>query len=330
MTKEQIYAAAVESLKTRRLNAQLEQERRTDRIRQEIPETEELDRQLRSVCGSILTTLGRSDNSERLKQIEQHTKAADTMLRKLLTAKGYPADYLDLHYTCPHCNDTGFSGGRPCGCLKQEIGRISAEQFNARSQLVLSSFADFSLDYYRDLPPEQFRAMEQNLAVCRSYAEHFSPEQSGGLLMSGNTGLGKTHLSLAIANVLLQKGYYVIYDSTGSLLHILEQEHFGKGSENSNTLETLLECDLLILDDFGTEFRTSFSHSMIYTILNSRMNAGKPMIVNTNLTLGEIKEEYGDRVVSRLISASQTLAFYGRDIRIQNSLLRSAGHGQGG
>ena len=169
--------------------------------------------------------------------------------------------------------------------------------------------------------------MEQNLAVCKAYADSFSPERSGSLLMSGNTGLGKTHLSLAIANALLQRGVHVIYDSIGSLLHILEQEHFGRGDSDSDTLSTVLDCDLLILDDFGTEFRTSFSRSMIYTILNSRMNAGKPMIVNTNLTLGEIREEYGDRVVSRLISASQMLAFYGRDIRIQKSLRRSAGQG---
>ena len=327
MTKEQIYAEAVEVLRTRRRNAQQEQEQRTDRIRREIPETAELDRQLRAVCGSILSAIGRPDNKERLKQIEQHTKAADAMLRDLLTAKGYPADYLDVHYTCQRCDDTGFVGGRPCVCLKQEIGRISAEQFNVRSQLVLCSFADFSLDYYRDLPPEQFHAMEQNLAVCKAYADSFSPERSGSLLMSGNTGLGKTHLSLAIANALLQRGVHVIYDSIGSLLHILEQEHFGRGDSDSDTLSTMLDCDLLILDDFGTEFRTSFSRSMIYTILNSRMNAGKPMIVNTNLTLGEIREEYGDRVVSRLISASQMLAFYGRDIRIQKSLRRSAGQG---
>ena len=311
MTKEQIYAEAVEVLRTRRRNAQQEQEQRTDRIRREIPETAELDRQLRAVCGSILSAIGRPDNKERLKQIEQHTKAADAMLRDLLTAKGYPADYLDVHYTCQRCDDTGFVGGRPCVCLKQEIGRISAEQFNVRSQLVLCSFADFS----------------QNLAVCKAYADSFSPERSGSLLMSGNTGLGKTHLSLAIANALLQRGVHVIYDSIGSLLHILEQEHFGRGDSDSDTLSTMLDCDLLILDDFGTEFRTSFSRSMIYTILNSRMNAGKPMIVNTNLTLGEIREEYGDRVVSRLISASQMLAFYGRDIRIQKSLRRSAGQG---
>ncbi len=316
MTKEQIYAEAIEVLRTRRRNAQREQEQRTDRIRQEIPETAELDRQLRAVCGSILSAIGRPDNKERIKQIEQHTKAADAMLRNLLTAKGYPADYLDVHYTCQRCDDTGFVGGRPCVCLKQEIGRISAEQFNVRSQLVLCSFADFSLDYYRDLPPEQFHAMEQNLAVCKAYADSFSPERSGSLLMSGNTGLGKTHLSLAVASVLLQNGFSVIYDSAGSMLHRLEQEHFGK-RDGSDTLELLLSCDLLILDDFGTEFDTSFTRSMIYTIINSRINAGKPMIINTNLTSGEIKERYGDRILSRLLFASKILHFYGKDIRIQ-------------
>ena len=125
MTKEQIYAEAVEVLRTRRRNAQQEQEQRTDRIRREIPETAELDRQLRAVCGSILSAIGRPDNKERLKQIEQHTKAADAMLRDLLTAKGYPADYLDMHYTCEKCQDTGFFEGRYCSCLEKLISSVS-------------------------------------------------------------------------------------------------------------------------------------------------------------------------------------------------------------
>lgn len=320
MYQEEVYNEAISRIKSRRLRAQQEQEQRTDRIRAEIPETEELDRQLRSVCLSIIKTLGRADNSARLKEIENHTRQADAMLRQILKAHGYPEDYLDVHYTCKACNDTGFVSGRPCKCLTQEIGAVGAERMNAHSQLALCSFSTFSLSYYRNLPPEQFQVMERIYQQCRSYAENFDPQRSGNILMIGNTGLGKTHLSLSIASELLAKGYGVIYDSAGSLLQKLEDEHFGRAS--GDTLPMLLECDLLILDDFGTEFGTNFSRSMIYRIFNSRINASRPMIVNTNLSKDSLQELYGSRILSRLFSAC-IMQFYGRDIRLQKSLLQN-------
>lgn len=320
MYQEEIYNEAISRIKSRRLRARQEQEQRTDQIRAEIPETAELDRQLRSVCMSILRTLGREDNSERLKAIENHTKQADMMLREILEAHGYPADYLDLHYTCKMCNDTGFVAGRPCKCLKQEIGAVGAERMNAQSQLALCSFSTFSLSYYRSLPTEQYQVMERIYQQCRSYAENFELHRSGNILMIGNTGLGKTHLSLSIASELLAKGYGVIYDSAGSLLQKLEDEHFGRAE--GNTMPMLLECDLLILDDFGTEFGTNFTRSMIYTIFNSRINASRPMIVNTNLSKDSLQELYGSRILSRLFSAC-IMQFYGRDIRLQKSLLQN-------
>lgn len=316
MMQEQIYSQAIDTIKARRRAAQEQQEARSEQIRREIPETAELERQLRSVCMEIAGTIGSGQCAERIRAIEQHSLEADAMLRKLLTAHGYPEDYLDVHYTCPACSDTGFVSGKPCTCLERETGRISAEELNRHSRLALSSFDTFSLQYYSNLPTEQYQAMEQNLEFCRQYANTFSASVASNILMLGNTGLGKTHLSLAVAAVLLQNGYSVIYDSAGSMLHRLEQEHFGK-KEGSDTLDMLLECDLLILDDFGTEFDTSFTRSMIYTIINSRINSGKPLIINTNLTSNEIKERYGDRILSRLLFASKILHFYGKDIRIQ-------------
>lgn len=325
MRQEQIYEQALERIRARRRAVQQQQELRTEQIRTELPETAELDKQLRSFCLSMahLLATDSGDHTERLQALERHTRDADVMLRQILQAHGYPADYLDVHYTCTSCNDNGFVGGIPCTCLEQEIGKIRAEQLNARSRLAISSFAEFSLSYYSALPPEQYRAMEQNLMQCRQYAEQFSPSTSGNLLMFGGTGLGKTHLSLAIANVLLQKGYSIIYDSVASLMHILEQEQFDRGRPEEDTLTALLECDLLILDDFGAEFDTKFSRSKIYEILNSRMNARRPLIVNTNLSNTEMQEKYGDRILSRLLSGARVLPFYGRDIRLQKGLQRT-------
>ena len=238
------------------------------------------------------------------------------MLRAILTANGYPADYLDTHYACAACSDTGFVSGRRCACLQREITNVAAEAFRQESQLTLTSFDSFSLSYYRDLPKEKYEAMVRSFQYCKTYAEQFQPGHSGSMLIFGSTGIGKTHLSLAIASVLIASGYTVIYDSAGALLHKLEQEHFGRGSAEEDTLDTLRSCDLLIIDDFGTEFETSFTRSQIYTILNSRMNAGRAVIVNTNLTPEEIGSRYGDRVLSRLITG-RIMEFYGKDIRLQ-------------
>jgi len=322
MYREKIYDEAIRRIKERRLSAQTQQEQRTDLIHTQIPETAELDRQLRSACMSVMRAARSSDPQAAIRQVEQQCNEADAMLRQILTAHGYPADYLDTHYTCTLCDDTGFTGGKPCECLKREIGRVGAEQMNARSQLSLCTFDSFSLRYYSNLPAEQYRMMERIYQQCRKYAEEFDPARSGNILMIGNTGLGKTHLSLSIADVVLQKGFSVIYDSAGSLLHQLEQEHFSKRSNEEDTLAMLLDCDLLILDDFGTEFDTNFSRSMIYTLFNSRINAGKPMIVNTNLDKNSLQGQYGSRILSRLFSAC-IMQFYGRDIRMQKSLLQN-------
>ncbi|MCQ2417362.1 MAG: ATP-binding protein [Oscillospiraceae bacterium] len=325
MTKEQIYELAVANIKKRRISAELEQENRTNQIYREIPEIAEVDKQLRSTCVSIAKVLGTENSRQRIKEIIRQGEEADAMMRNLLTAHKYPADYLDPHFTCTLCNDKGFLNNQPCTCLVREIGRIGSEQLNAQSPLSISSFRSFSLQYYRGLPENQYHQMEQILQTCKNYAACFSLNRSGGLLMLGNTGLGKTHLSLAIAGEVLQKGYNVIYDSTGNLLRKLEQEQFhrGYGEAATDTMSLLLECDLLILDDFGTEFDNTFARSAIYNIVNSRIGNGKPLIINTNLNHNELQKKYGDRVLSRLISGTEILQFYGKDIRLQKKMANS-------
>jgi DNA replication protein DnaC len=314
--KEQIYNAAVARIDARRHAARLEQERRTDEIMRRIPEAVELDRQLRSVCMRVFEAAGKEDREKRLAAIQKQTAEADRMLRAILTANGYPEDYLDIHYSCPICNDSGFHEGRRCECLQREISALAADAINQESQLALSQFDTFSLQYYSDLPQNEAAAMQRILQHCKNYAELFTPGESDSLLMLGKPGLGKTHLSLAIASVLIERGFTVIYDSVGALLHKLELEHFGRSKSEEDTLSSVLECDLLILDDFGTEFDTAFTQSQIYTILNSRMNARRATIINTNLTLEELRAHYGERIFSRLVT-SKIMQFYGKDIRLK-------------
>lgn len=319
MLNKEIYEEAIQRIKRRRADAQRQQEARTEEVYRLVPEAVELDKQLRNTCLAIWrAALSDRERDEKLKQVQQNSKDADKMLRQLLTARGFPADYLDLHYSCERCSDTGFVGGHPCECLKREIGTVGAEKLNASSPLSLSSFETFDLSYYRDLPPEQFHAMEHIYEECIRYAENFSRGKTGTLTMIGNTGLGKTHLSLSIANVLLRKGYGVVYDSADSMLQRLERERFARGSDPGDTLGLLLDCDLLIIDDFGTEFSTAFTRSTIYTLINSRCSAGKALIVNTNLSAPELQAQYGDRILSRLLTG-KVLRFYGSDIRLRKS-----------
>lgn len=329
MNRQKLYAEAAERIAKRRRDAKMLQEQRTAALYREIPEIAEIDARLRTACLHILQPGGDAQQrAERLKMIEKRTVEAQKMLEAMLVSHGYPADYLDIQYACRICDDTGFHQGERCECFRRELGRIGAEMLSSRVPLSEYSFAAFSTDYYRDLPREQYEQMLHIYEKCRAYADTFTPD-APSLLMCGKTGLGKTHLSLAIAGVVLEKGYSVIYDSAGSLLRALEREQFGREQvTESDTLSHVLHCDLLVLDDFGTEFSTAFTRSAIYTILNGRLTAGKPMIINTNLTLEDIQQDYGDRIVSRLFASCDWLEFVGRDIRIIKKK-RGAGQGAG-
>ncbi len=236
---------------------------------------------------------------------------------EILIGLGLPADYLEASYECPVCNDEGFADGKMCSCYIKELKRYAYNTLNQSSHLQLSDFSKFNLSYYPDTVPAGSNIsvknkMEQIYRFCVSYAENFC-EKSPSILMSGATGLGKTFLSLSIASAVIEKGYGVIYSSAQNLLNSLEKEKFS--SLGSGTLDDVLECDLLIIDDLGTEFSTSFTNAAVYNIINTRINTGKPVIINTNLSLSELQDTYSERVVSRFIGEYTILKFAGNDIR---------------
>lgn len=318
MNRQERYAIAAARIAARRRQAELQQEMRTAEVYRKIPESAEIDAQLRSACMHLLQA-GRDPEKQMalMQMIQRRTIEAQRMMESVLVAHGYPADYLDMHYTCTDCNDTGMHNGKRCHCFQQVLGCVGAEELSSRVSLEQYSFATFSTEYYRELPVDAYEKMKKIFAFCRAYADNFTVH-SQPLLMCGQTGLGKTHLSLAIAGVVLSKGFSAIYDSAGSLLHRIEQEHFKHGAAaEADTLMQLLQCDLLVLDDFGTEFSTTFSRATVYTIINERLTANKPMIINTNLTPEQIQRDYGDRIVSRLFASCKWLEFLGSDIRIR-------------
>ena len=235
----------------------------------------------------------------------------------LLAAQGLPIHYLQPDYSCEKCEDRGFSEGRLCDCVKKRACELSFAALNLKAPLADCGFDRFSLDYYNgDARP----AMQTVVEYCRRYAENFEPG-CGNLLLLGRTGLGKTHLSLAIAKEVITKGFSVIYGSALNVLHQVEREHFGR-EENGNTMDRLCGCDLLILDDLGAEYASPFITSAVYNVINTRLLEKKPLVISTNLSPAELERRYGERVVSRFISEYTPLQFAGEDVRQKKALER--------
>lgn len=316
---KRIYAAVNDELAQRRYQASLQAQSHLEEVYQKIPEIRQIDRQLSMTGISVARAVIQHEQSHQI--IEQlRRQNLDLQQRRafLLQQHGYPNDYTEEHYHCSRCKDTGVVGRKRCDCYESLLREKACELLNRTSPLQLSSFDTFHTEYYPNLPDKNGISPRQTMTAifqyCLSYAQNFSAH-SKSILMMGATGLGKTHLSLAIAQAVIEKGYGVIYGSAQNLLSTLEKERFSRSVPDMDSLQLLLDCDLLILDDLGAEFPTQFVSSSIYNIVNSRLGSGKPMIINTNLSPAGLRERYTDRIVSRIIGTYEILTFSGSDIR---------------
>ena len=318
MNKYEQFQEAMRIIQGRRTGANALAEQRTQEVNDRFPQIREINSRLSDTAMELFRVIRAGEDAQaKIEQIRRRNLEGQRIVRQMLVANGLPEDYLELHYTCPKCDDTGYVNGGYCDCLKRELGRLAVEEMNRHAQVKLCSFESFSLKYYRN-DPACYETMSRILAFCKRYAEQFDLH-APSLLLSGNTGLGKTHLSLAIASEVMQKGYGVLYDSVINLLRRVEREHFGKAEDNADTLELLLSCELLILDDLGAEFDSSFYVSTVYNIINTRLNCGLPTIISTNLTHEQVQRRYEDRIVSRLFATYTGLHFVGTDVRLQKA-----------
>ena len=313
---------AAEELKNRRRKAEAEAEKRRSLLFMKSPEAAKLERQIASASSqfaAIMALRDREKIAQKIEVLKQQNLALQKQLEQVLLSLGLPRDYLEVHYQCDKCNDTGSRWGQMCPCFEKLLRQTAFQELCESSPLEVCSFADFDLSYYpeNDGDPSSRTVMKSILDYCKCYAEDFS-EESPNICMFGSTGLGKTHLSLAIAAEVIAKGYGVVYGSCPNLLSRLEREKFGRSNEN--TEESLLDCDLLILDDLGAEFSTQFTVSAIYNIINTRLLKRLPTIISTNLGIEGIQQKYTERVASRLIGEYTLLRFTGKDVRqLKNS-----------
>ena len=306
-----------------RREAELDQRRREVFARQ--PRLRDIDRTLRTTMSRIVAAAAKKgeDPLPALRVLRDENLSLQRERAALLEDMGYPADYLEDKPACSLCGDTGYTRSGVCACLKQYYAREQLAELSRLLPLGEARFDTFRFDLYDSAVWDSYgvspRAnMERNFDVCRDFARQFS-RGSGSLLLSGGTGLGKTFLSACIAREVSDAGFSVVYDTAGHIFARFEAQKFGRDDgENADTaVSRALGCDLLILDDLGTELMTSFVHSAMYQIVNTRLITGKKTVISTNLSPDELGRRYGAPVLSRLQGEYQMLLFFGEDIRRQ-------------
>ena len=285
-----------------------------------VPRIREIDSLLRKsmVLAMQAAFQNGTDAPAAMEQVKQANLALQEE-KKALIAKHFGEGYLDETPICPKCGGSGYIGTFMCTCL-QELCRQQQEKEVALLADEGQHFGAFRLDYYSDRPDPKTgiapRAiMSRGFDICRDYAEHFSPA-SGNLLFNGGTGLGKTFLSACIAREVAAKGYSVAYETASHLFTKLEKHRFHPSEETAQEVKRLNDCDLLIIDDLGTELPGQFVTAALYTLVNDRLLAGKPMVISTNLNIREIRERYSPQIGSRLYGNFEQVAFVGQDIRV--------------
>ena len=307
-----------EEYKTKYLAAREEADRRRREVQEIIPEIKELDR-LMSLAGlSIMkASMEGKDVDARIAEVRAHNEELRRRRAVLLTAHGYPADYTEVKYDCPLCNDSGFIDTRMCTCLKRRLVEASYEKSGMGRLMREQTFENFDLSYYATESITD-RIMRSNYFKMKQYAEEFNADTTENLVLFGATGLGKTHLSSAMAGVILQKGFDVFYVTANSMISDYESQRFGNsstGSETGSSIDRYVTCDLLILDDLGAEIINQFTTSVLYELINKRINEARPTVINTNLTHEDFRKRYWDRITSRVFGEYTVLHFEGRDVR---------------
>ena len=317
-TKQELYQAAMRTVALRRQVARAKAEDARAEAEAAIPALRHAEDEVR--VRGIRCALAGASGRDRTEAAAALSKARQE-LTALLAASGRPADALEPKFTCNKCQDTGSFEGHTCECVHKLMQNLRREEIEALSNLSISSFDTMELRYYPNTMDEKLGEpvrtyMGGLLDDLRSYAEEFD-HSSESLMLFGNAGLGKTHAALAIAGIVLQKGFDVIYVSSPDFFGKLEALHFSSdpGGEEETLLQTAAGADLLILDDLGTEFNSSFFLSTLYSLLNNRLGAKLPTIVTTNITDGALLEKlYTEKISSRLSSFVPCL-FVGEDIR---------------
>lgn len=298
--------------------------RRQEAVYLKEPRLREIQRELNSTMSRIITSALRRGTDPRpaVAVLRDRNLSLQQERAALLRNLGLPADYLEEKPACPLCGDTGYHGEAVCRCLRGYYAKEQQAELSRMLDLGNQSFDTFSLEWYSPQPLPQMgisprQNMERNKDICVDYAYDFNAK-SGNLLLTGAPGLGKTFLSACIARVVSEKGYSVVYDTARHIFEQFEARKFRWEEDGgaADGVSRALNCDLLILDDLGTEMTTAFVQSAFYQIVNTRLIEGRSTIISTNLSMAEIGQRYLQQAASRVEGEYQILIFFGEDIRL--------------
>lgn len=309
----------------RRLNNEYRRRRRYESIINQIPEIKSLDDSISSLSLQQGRKLLEGDDLA-LRDLKQAIHDLSHKKAQLLKDNGYPADHLDLHYTCPDCRDTGYIGNQKCHCFQKAVIDLLYTQSNLQDILKKENFDTCSLEYYSGshIDPltgrSSLESMQIALRSCHEFTDTFSSEFRN-LLLYGDTGVGKSFLSHCIAKELLDQSFSVIYFTAARLFDIFAKNTFRREEEAELDYEHIYNCDLLIIDDLGTEMSNRFTVSQLFVCLNERILRQKSTLISTNLALEDLKNIYSERIFSRITSSYTVLRLTGDDIRIQKKLM---------
>ena len=316
--------AAMEALRSEELRHRGEFDRRRMKLYRQSPRLQEIDRLLsKTVRDASMTALQQGvDPMPALERARRENQSLQQERGILLTEMGCAPDALTYRPLCPLCNDRGWIGSEMCQCLRQRCAREQIKALSSMLNLGDQSFDTFDLSYYSQLYDATIstsprRQMELVLDVCYAFADKFGRGRMENLFLTGAPGLGKTFLSAAIARVVSEKGYSVVYDSAVNVFSRFEADKFSRDAEAAADVNRYLTCDLMILDDLGSEMNSPMVQASLYQLVNTRLLNQRKTVISSNLSLNDISARYAPQIASRLSGDYTPLFFYGEDIRQQ-------------
>lgn len=290
---------------------------RSEEVRASVEGIAEIDRALSATGFGIFEATLKNDRAA-LDAINAENAELRAKKAALLVAAGYPADYTEVKYECVKCGDTGAVGTSMCECMRKKLVAAGFESSGMSDLIARQSFENFDLSYYKN-DAKAYEIMTKIYGILKRYAEDFDPNSSGNVALFGKTGLGKTHLSSAVAGKVIERGYDVYYTGATNMFADFEVKRFGSAASYGaeGDVDKYFLCDLLIIDDLGVEVNNQFTTSCLYDVINTRLNKRRATIISTNLSQDEFKKRYWDRITSRIVGEFAVLPFMGTDIRAQ-------------
>lgn len=312
------YHKVKEMIDDRRISARRIADEHTLEVRSKSRDVAEIDAELEKTGPEIFRyALSGKD----IAPLRERNQMLIARRRAILRSLGYPEDYTDVKYNCPICKDTGFlENTKACTCFRKLLYTENIKSSGMGRLIEEQSFDNFDLSHFA-YDEAIYQKMEHVVRNAKDFAYNFGKKYKGkNLLCIGSTGTGKTHITTSIAKVLIEGGYYVLYESSQNIVSAFEADKFrsGYGTAYEPEAQKYLDCDLLIIDDLGTEFINQFTISCLYNLFNTRRNSGLSTIISTNLSPTELRDKYEDRIYSRIVGSTQSevLFFSGKDYRL--------------